>query len=72
MIKPCVFCEKVNNNDLLYENEFAACFRDGFPISNGHTLIIPKDHITPIDTTSKEIKVALIDLKKHLRFFCYH
>jgi len=45
MSKPCVFCEKVNNNDLLYENEFAACFRDGFPISNGHTLIIPKNHI---------------------------
>ena len=25
---------------------------------------VPKDHITPIETTSKEIKVALIDLKK--------
>ena len=62
MSKPCVFCEKVNNNDLLYENEFAACFRDGFPISNGHTLIIPKDHIQDYFELNKETKDAMNEL----------
>jgi len=62
MSKPCVFCEKVDNNDVLYQNQLAACFRDGFPISNGHTLIIPKDHIQDYFELSKETKEAMNEL----------
>ena len=62
MSKPCVFCEKVNNNDVLYQNQLAACFRDGFPISNGHTLIIPKDHIQDYFELNKETKEAMNEL----------
>ena len=62
MSKPCVFCEKVDNNDVLYQNELAACFRDGYPISKGHTLIIPKDHIQDYFKLSKETKEAMNEL----------
>ena len=62
MSKPCVFCEKVDNNDVLYQNELAACFRDGFPISNGHTLIIPKDHIQDYFELNKDTKEAMNEL----------
>ena len=67
MSKPCVFCEKVNNNDVLYQNELAACFRDGFPISNGHTLIIPKDHIQDYFELNKETKEAMNELVEFAR-----
>ena len=62
MSKPCVFCEKVSNGDVLYENELAACFRDGFPISEGHTLIIPKAHIQDYFELNKETKDAMNEL----------
>ena len=62
MNKTCVFCEKVKASDVLYENELAAVFRDGFPISKGHTLIIPKDHIQDYFELNKETKEAMNEL----------
>jgi diadenosine tetraphosphate (Ap4A) HIT family hydrolase len=60
--KTCVFCEKVKASDVLYENELAAAFRDGFPISKGHTLIVPKDHIQDYFELNKETKEAMNEL----------
>lgn len=43
----CIFC-KIINGDIpsytIYENEYVKCFLDINPLSNGHTLIIPKKH----------------------------
>ena len=37
----CVFCIQ---REVLFENDLAIAFFDGFPVSNGHTLIISKRH----------------------------
>ncbi len=51
----CVFCEKVENKDYLKENETAVSFLDSYPLTEGHTLIIPKRHISEIfNLDSKE------------------
>ena len=43
----CVFC-KIINGDIpsytIYENDYVKCFLDINPLSDGHTLIIPKKH----------------------------
>ena len=39
----CIFCE--NRPETLFENELAVAFYDNFPVSPGHTLIIPKRHM---------------------------
>ena len=48
----CLFC-KIIKGDIpcykIYENEFVFAFLDINPDSNGHTLIIPKEHFTDID-----------------------
>lgn len=48
----CIFC-KIVNGDIpsytIYENDKIKCFLDVNPISNGHTLIIPKKHFTDIN-----------------------
>tara|TARA_Y100001960_G_C14413861_1_gene699509 strand:- start:104 stop:472 length:369 start_codon:yes stop_codon:yes gene_type:complete len=50
-----VFCEKVENKDYLKENETAVSFLDSYPLTEGHTLIIPKRHISEIfELDSKE------------------
>jgi len=57
----CPFCELpaeriVNQNDLAME------IRDGYPISPGHTLIIPKRHIGSFFELSKAEVGAMLEL----------
>ncbi|MBQ7790028.1 MAG: HIT domain-containing protein [Bacilli bacterium] len=48
----CIFC-KIIKGDIpsytIYENDYVKCFLDVNPISNGHTLIIPKTHFKDIN-----------------------
>ena len=47
----CPFCD-LEKSRILLENEFAAAFLDGFPVAEGHTLVVPKketDYIFDID-----------------------
>ena len=43
-MKPCPFCE-LPADRIIIANPLAMVIRDGFPVSNGHTLIIPKRHV---------------------------
>ena len=40
----CPFCT-LDTDRIRYENNVFRVIRDGYPISSGHTLIIPKQHI---------------------------
>ena len=40
----CPFCS-LAGTPLVYESEFVVAFRDRHPVSNGHTLIIPRRHV---------------------------
>jgi ATP adenylyltransferase len=42
--KGCVFCE-LPKTRIIEENELAIAFEDNFPVTSGHTLVIPKRHI---------------------------
>jgi ATP adenylyltransferase len=42
--KGCLFCE-IPKNKVIDENELAYVIRDGFPVTNYHSLIIPKRHV---------------------------
>lgn len=57
----CVFCEESKDRAIL-ENEYAVAILDGFPVSDGHTLVIPKRHFADyFDITEKE-QLAVNDL----------
>lgn len=54
--RPCIFCE-LAQRELIAENDLAAAFFDGFPVSKGHALIVPKRHAaTCFDLTEEELK----------------
>ena len=40
----CLFCE-IDKKRVVVENELAYAIRDGFPVTESHTLIIPKRHV---------------------------
>lgn len=44
--KDCIFCQKSKSKDIIHENDHAFAVLDGFPVSEGHTLIIPKRHFS--------------------------
>ena len=43
----CLFCEvqSIDRQRIIAENNLAYAIRDGFPVTDGHTLFIPKRHI---------------------------
>lgn len=43
----CPFCH-LERNRIRLESEFALAFFDGFPVTQGHTLVIPKRHVTSL------------------------
>ena len=45
----CIFC---NPTDIIINGEYAYSRFDGFPVSEGHCLIIPKRHVNSIDELS--------------------
>jgi|ECHnycMinimDraft_1075156.scaffolds.fasta_scaffold00049_25 histidine triad (HIT) family protein len=43
----CLFCKIVNNEEFaykIYEDEVVSVFLDKYPLSKGHTLVVPKRH----------------------------
>ena len=44
MSSACPFCSSPTDRIVL-DNEFGLVLRDGFPVSPGHTLIIPRRHV---------------------------
>ena len=44
MTAPCPFCN-LPRDRVLHERETAFVIRDAFPVSPGHTLVIPKRHV---------------------------
>ena len=43
-------------------NELAVAIRDGFPVSSGHTLIIPKRHVATFFESTTEERLAIFEL----------
>jgi histidine triad (HIT) family protein len=63
----CAFCTlpEIQERKII-ENDFAWAFPTNIPITPGHTLVMPKRHVTRYeDLTSEEIK-AVEDLRKKL------
>lgn len=59
-MKRCPFC--TSETDIVAHNTHALAFRDGFPVSRGHTLVIPRRHVTTLSDLTPEERQALDDL----------
>jgi ATP adenylyltransferase len=41
----CVFCALEDSGRVLLENELALCIADAYPVTPGHSLVIPRRHV---------------------------
>jgi diadenosine tetraphosphate (Ap4A) HIT family hydrolase len=60
-MKSCPFCT-LDPSRIILLSDHAVAIRDVFPVSKGHTLIIPKRHIASLFEATAEEQAALFDL----------
>lgn len=62
----CIFCD-ISHNRIIAENDLCFAILDGFPVSEGHTLIIPKRHVADYFDLSSEEIMSMHALMKDLK-----
>ena len=63
----CPFCSAESERDLIASSSLSIAFFDGFPVSPGHALIIPKRHISSFFDLSKEEQLDLLNLTDRVK-----
>lgn len=61
----CPFCDLKPR--IILENDFAMSFLDEFPLTQGHTLVVPKRHVASLFDLSKEEQAAVWTLLGQVR-----
>ena len=58
----CLFCDLVANRDreIIAENELFLAVFDNFPVTKGHTLIIPKAHVSDFFQLRRDQELVLL------------
>jgi len=62
MVNVCVFCQRLGLGEVLVANGHAAAFEDGFPVSPGHTLIVPRRHEADLFALAQEEQAGIWSL----------
>ena len=65
----CIFCKIIENeipSYTIYEDDLVKAFLDINPDSNGHCLIIPKDHTLDLESIDKETLYHVMNIARKL------
>jgi histidine triad (HIT) family protein len=60
--KDCIFCKIIASQIpciKIYEDKNILAFLDIGPVSDGHTLVVPKEHCTKVDNSKPEVLLAV-------------
>lgn len=55
----CPFCARITDPGIIAGNDLAAAFYDGFPVSAGHTLIVPRRHVADFFDLNEQEQMAI-------------
>lgn len=64
----CQFCD-LDKARIMMANDHSVAFHDSFPVTSGHSLIVPKRHIVSFFEATREEQVAMLDLLSEMREF---
>lgn len=67
MSKDCPFCVIENSREIIAESELSLAFYDGYPVSPGHALIIPKRHVSSFFDLSEEERLDMLKLADQVK-----
>ena len=63
----CPFCKVESEREIIASSLLSVAFYDGFPVSPGHALIIPKRHVSSFFDLSKEERQDLLNLSDSVK-----
>jgi len=69
MSEKCIFCQIIKKEKsayIVYEDEQCLAFLDAFPVTEGHTLVVPKRHYENIYDIPEEILTYIMKAGKKL------
>jgi len=67
--KNCIFCKIIDKEipaKIVFENDKIVAFLDIFPISKGHTIVVPKKHFQNLEEIPENDLCELIKIVKRL------
>lgn len=56
----CLFCGNIKKDNILFETSNWIAVYDSFPVSKGHTLLIPKEHYETYFDLSDSLKEQIV------------
>ena len=62
----CLFCA-IPRDQVLIDHPLAFVKSDGYPVSKGHTLIIPRRHVASFFETTDEERLAMLKLLDEMK-----
>ena len=69
--RQCPFCS-LAEEQIVLENPLAVVKRDGYPISSGHALVIPRRHVVSFFDTTTDERVAILELLARAKSLVAH
>ena len=66
MINECPFCN-LDKDRVIFENVHSYALLDIFPVTKGHTLIIPKKHILKLENLNNEEVLDIFETFKKVK-----
>ena len=65
MKSDCIFCHL--HRPVLAETKLSYAFLDGFPVTEGHTLVVPKRHVASLWEMTTEEYTDAFNLVRHVK-----
>ncbi len=63
----CPFCSAASEREIIASSSLSLAFYDGFPVSPGHVLIIPKRHVSSFFELTKEEQLDILKLADEVK-----
>ena len=60
-MEDCIFCN-LEPSRIEDRNEFFVAIKDLYPVTEGHTLIVPSRHVEPFFELSRDEQLAMLDM----------
>ena len=67
MVNNCPFCKVESEREIIASSPLSVAFYDGFPVSPGHALIIPRRHVASFFELTQEEQQDLLNLTDRVK-----
>lgn len=65
----CLFCDLIGKSKVIYDSNSWIAVLDNYPVSNGHTLLIPKEHYETYFDLPDMLKESMHYAIEHIKEF---